>query len=163
MPDGDRASTSPTMSLEKLIEKLSSDYPDLRLISSDHFRWSPENKSIHINKDSETAVLSLLHEISHMLCGHNHYKSDIGLLRMEVEAWERAKDIGADYGLPIDEDHIEKCLDSYREWIYRRSSCPLCTQAGVERKTGLYVCINCQKKWRVTSARFCRVYRKTVT
>lgn len=149
--------------LKNLLEKINADYPSLTFKKSDHFRWSPEDRTIFYYPKSSTAAWSLLHETGHMICGHAAFKSDIGLLRMEVAAWHEARKLAELYGLSIDEEYIEKCLDSYREWIYRRSSCPVCTQAGIEKKTGLYVCINCRNQWRVTNARFCRVYRKTVT
>jgi hypothetical protein len=145
-----------------ILLEIESLFPKAKLRISDSFRWSPEENIIYYDPFSETMALSLLHEVGHMICSHQRYSSDIGLLRMEVEAWQKAREYSKKIGLTLDEDHVEKCLDSYREWIYRRSSCPLCTQAGVERETGLYSCINCQKKWRVTPAKFCRVYRKSI-
>lgn len=155
--------TKKSLDFNELVSQLSEDYPGLKLVESDHFRWSPEDNTITYSSGSPTAIWSLLHEFGHMLCGHKDYSSDIGLLVMEVAAWHRARQLAGKYRIVVDEDHIEKCLDSYREWMYRRSSCPVCTQAGLEKQTGLYICINCRKRWRVTSARFCRVYRKTVT
>lgn len=149
--------------LREIISFIKSTYPTVKLEASESFRWAPEEGKIYFNPESKNALLSLLHETGHMLCGHKNYYSDIGLLRMEVAAWEKAKLLAVDLGLKIDEDHIEKCLDSYRDWIYRRSSCPLCTQAGIEQKVGVYTCINCQNKWQVSKSRFCRVYRKTLS
>lgn len=149
--------------LTELLNELSSLHPNISFAQSNHFRWSPEENIVFYDPQSKTVILSLLHEVGHMMSKHSTYSSDIGLLRMEVEAWQCARTLADHYSIHIDEEHIEKCLDSYREWIYRRSSCPLCTQAGIESQTGIYSCINCYKKWRVTTAKFCRVYRKTVT
>jgi hypothetical protein len=149
--------------IKHLISDICSSHPKTSFEESIHFRWSPEENTIYYNPESETVAISLLHEVGHMFCGHTSYSSDVGLLKMEVSAWDHARKLAKKYMIDIDEEHIEKCLDSYREWIYRRSSCPLCTQAGIESQTGVYSCINCYKKWRVTTAKFCRVYRKTVT
>lgn len=158
-----RSTAIDNLKFNELVTQLSKDYPFLNLIEGDHFRWSPEDTAIVFSSDSPTATWSLLHEVGHMVCGHKDYTSDIGLMVMEVDAWRQARELAKKYNINVDENHIEKCLDSYREWIYRRSSCPVCTQAGLEKQTGLYICINCRKQWKVTSARFCRVYRKTVT
>lgn len=146
-----------------LLDKLKQDFPDIGFISSDRFQWSPEEKIIYFVRDFENGDWSLLHEAGHMLCEHVNYTSDLGLLRMEVEAWEKARTVSKKYGHEIDEKHIDRCLDTYRDWIYKRSSCPRCSQAGVEKATGHYQCINCKYLWKVSSERFCRTYRKTVT
>lgn len=163
MPAHKTASPKHNPVLKELLAELSAQNSDVSFTKSSHFRWSPEENTVFYNPSSKTVILSLLHEVGHMLCGHSTYSSDIGLLRMEVAAWQSARELAEKYSIDIDEEHIEKCLDSYREWMYRRSSCPLCTQAGIEKQTGVYSCINCYKKWRVTTAKFCRVYRKTVT
>lgn len=146
-----------------LVDTLKRDFPNIGFVSSDRFQWSPEEKTIYFVEDSENGEWSLLHEGGHMLCGHMNYSNDLGLLRMEVEAWERAQELAVKYGRKIDQEHIDKCLDTYRDWIYKRSICPECSQAGIETTTCNYRCINCRHKWKVSSERFCRTYRKTVT
>lgn len=146
-----------------VLDILKADFPKIRFKRSDRFQWSPEDKTIYYAKGVENSDWSLLHEAGHMLCRHTSYSNDLGLLRMEVEAWEAARKLAEKYGSEIDEDHIDKCLDTYRDWIHKRSACPKCTQAGVEKTTGNYKCINCGHHWKVSSERFCRTYRKTVT
>lgn len=148
------------MSLLSIIKK---DFSHINFLQADRFSWSPENKTIYYEDPADHSDWSLLHEIGHVLCDHSEYSNDIGLLKIEVEAWKKAQEVSEKYGLKIDADHIEKCLDSYREWLYKRSSCPNCTQAGIEKETGKYQCINCKNVWSVSPNRFCRVYRKTVT
>jgi hypothetical protein len=147
----------------KLLEQLQNDFSKINFKASDRFQWSPEEKTIYFVENTKNAAWSLLHEAGHMLCKHTSYSNDLGLLRMEVEAWEKARQLAEKYGHKIDEKHIDKCLDTYRDWLYKRSSCPSCTQAGVEHTTGHYRCINCGHLWKVSSERFCRPYRKTVT
>ncbi len=142
--------------------ELKKSHPDVIFKESDRSRWSPETKTIHFKASGKYSLWSLLHEVGHMVCDHTSYDSDIGLLRMEVAAWKKARQIAAEFNVTIDEDHIQKCLDTYRDWVYKRSSCPVCTQAGLEKEHGTYSCINCPSKWKVSSARFCRPYRKAV-
>lgn len=146
----------------KVLEQLRQDFPSIEFVNSDRFQWSPEEKIIYYVEKAENGEWSLLHEGGHMLCGHMNYINDLGLLRMEVEAWEKARELAAKYGFKIDQRHIDKCLDTYRDWVYKRSTCPKCTQAGIEKTTGHYHCINCKHLWKVSSERFCRTYRKTV-
>lgn len=146
-----------------ILDRLKADFPQVQFVSSDRFQWSPEDKTIYFIEDGKNHEWSLLHEAGHMLCKHVSYSHDLGLLRMEVEAWEKARKLADKYDYEIDEKHIDKCLDTYRDWIYKRSTCPICTQAGIEKTTGNYRCINCKHLWTVSSERFCRTYRKTVT
>ncbi|HEX5796954.1 MAG TPA: hypothetical protein VFX86_01040 [Candidatus Saccharimonadales bacterium] len=147
----------------KLLDVMQQDFPTIKFIAADRFQWSPEEKVIYFVKETKNGEWSLLHEGGHMLCKHLNYTNDMGLLRMEVEAWAKAQKLAKKYGYKIDQKHIDKCLDTYRDWIHKRSSCPRCTLAGVEKETGRYYCINCGHRWKVSSERFCRTYRKTVT
>lgn len=147
----------------KILTSLEKDFSYIKFVASTRFQWSPEEKTIYFVEGKKNGEWSLLHEAGHMLCNHINYSNDLGLLRMEVEAWEKARELARKYSHQIDENHIDKCLDTYRDWIYRRSSCPACTQAGIEKNTGNYHCINCGHQWKVSSERFCRTYRKTVT
>lgn len=146
-----------------LVRRLEQDFPHVSFVVSDHSRWSPEDRVVFFAPDREHADWSLLHEAGHMLADHTNYRTDIDLLKMEVEAWEKAKELGQKYRVKIDPEHIEDCLDSYRDWLYRRSLCPNCSHTGLEKNSGNYSCINCGSQWMVSSDRFCRVYRKTKT
>jgi hypothetical protein len=143
------------------VDKVKVDFKDITFQPSEKFRWAPESKVVFYNQESTHADWSLLHEVGHVICEHKNYNSDIGLLKMEVQAWQKARELAKKYNLEIDNKHIEKCLDSYRDWLYKRSSCPVCSQAGIEKNTGVYQCINCKKKWQVTPEKFCRVYRQS--
>ncbi len=146
-----------------LVKKLQRDFPETLFVTSDKPRWAPADHTVFFNPNKKNADWSLLHETGHMLANHTSYDSDIDLLKMEVEAWQKAKELGTKYGVNIDNDHIEDCLDSYRDWLYKRSLCPACELTGLEQQPGIYSCINCGKKWRVSEDRFTRVYRKTKT
>jgi hypothetical protein len=148
--------------LHNLLQEIKRDYPDITLKKASAFRWDPASSTVFFNdKADANPVWSLLHELGHVDAGHAKYTTDTELLIMEAEAWQRASALGIKYGHPIDEEHTQDCLDSYRDWLNKRSRCPTCHQTGVEKEWGLYHCINCRSEWQVSKARFCRVYRKT--
>lgn len=146
-----------------LVLQLQTDWPNVNFIESSESRWSPEELTVFYKSNTKNCTWSLLHELGHMLCGHTSYRSDIDLLRMELEAWEKAKQYGINYNVIIQQDYVEKCLDSYRDWLHKRSTCPTCSQTGIELNSGKYSCINCKGNWLVSQNRFCRAYRKNQT
>jgi hypothetical protein len=103
-----------------------------------------------------------LHETGHALLGHTSYQADFELVRLEAAAWERAKSLALSLDMTIDEGHIQNCLDTYRDWLHKRSLCPSCgTQSLQQGDFVHYRCHNCHTKWRVGTDRFCRAYRQT--
>ncbi len=150
--------------MEQLIAKLQADFPDLQFTPGQQFYWSPETSEIFYKADAtgKRAAWSLLHETGHALLEHQSYKADFELLRLEVAAWERARELAADVNVEIDEDHIQDCLDTYRDWLYKRSICPSCTTKCLQQDNFIhYQCFNCHTVWRVSASRFCRAYRST--
>lgn len=145
-----------------LIVKLEKEFPDIQFVKSDIFKWDPEEQKIYYSPASKNSLWSLFHELGHMILGHQNYRSDFSLLKMEAQAWYKARELASKHRVEINSEHIEKCLDSYRDWLYARSSCRECLQTGLEASPGLYKCINCHFSWKVTPERFCRVYRKAL-
>lgn len=149
--------------MENLLKKLQRDYPDISFKVANEFRWSPQNNQVSYDKAGilkRDAAWSLLHEVGHATLKHNTYQSDIELLQIEIAAWEQAKLIGKNYGYEIDLDHIEDCLDSYRDWLHKRSACPTCNNRSLQKDTGHYHCFNCGATWTVSQSRLCRPYRR---
>ena len=148
----------------EVLEKLTSSYPNLRVKPGETYYWSPVEKSVYfLEGDSSTeGVWALLHETGHSILEHERYFTDIELLQMEVEAWDQAQQLARvlELGKDIDEDHIQDCLDSYRDWMHKRSLCPDCTLSGIQINSNTYKCVFCHRKWRVSADRFCRPYRK---
>lgn len=149
--------------MEKLIEELSKDFPDLEFIVGDTFSWSPKTKQITYNnkatKNSKIKTWSMLHEVGHALLDHQDYGSDFELLLLETAAWDKACALAAKYAVSIDPDHVQDCLDTYRDWLHRRSTCPQCGIKNFQSSSTHYTCHNCSAVWRVSSDRFCRPYR----
>jgi hypothetical protein len=150
--------------MDKLIARLRGQFPALRFTPGQQFCWSPETGEIFYkaNARGKQAAWSLLHETGHALLEHHGYKADFELLRLEAAAWERAHALAEDLSLQIDEDHVQDCLDTYRDWLYKRSICPSCTTKCLQQGDFVhYRCFNCHTVWRVTASRFCRAYRST--
>ena len=148
--------------MKKVIKQIETIYPNINLEPGVNFYWSPQNKTVFYKLDNETdeGIWALLHESGHALLDHVQYYTDIELVLMEVEAWEKAKELAKTLKIEIDEDHIQDCLDSYRDWLHKRSLCPDCQLSGIQTKTNTYSCIFCQNKWKVSSERFCCPYRR---
>ena len=150
--------------MKPLIAKLKLAYPGISFTAGKQFCWSPESKEVFYNTTGrgDKAVWSLLHETGHALLNHTTYQADFQLIRLEVAAWEKARELAEQFTLVIDEDHIQDCLDTYRDWLYKRSICPNCATKSVQQNDyAHYRCFNCQTTWRVTASRFCRAYRST--
>ena len=143
-----------------LLQQIRIDYPVITFMLSSESRWEPRSKTIFYNPKQDRPEWSLLHELGHMQAQHSSYSSDVQLLAMELEAWELAKVIAKDYSISVDQGRIDECMDSYRDWLHKRSSCPRCHQTGVQGTTQVYRCPNCHEQWSVSSSRFCRPYRK---
>lgn len=148
--------------LDNLLARLGADYPDLQFIESAHFAWHAGKKHVAYkksNKDTTHSMFSLLHELGHALLNHSDYTHDIELLQLEVAAWEKARTLATHYGVELDEDHIQDCLDTYRDWLHLRATCPSCFGRSLQTSPRHYRCHNCGTEWSVTRSRLCRPYR----
>lgn len=152
--------------MDNLITTLKKDFPKIEFKPADKFYWSSLDSTIYFDKakgNQENSKWALLHELGHARLGHNSYIQDYQLLRMEVMAWEEAKIIAKKLELIIEDSHIQDCLDSYRDWLYRRSLCPSCKLVCSQNEDNAYECMNCQTKWTVSKSKFCRPYRSIRT
>lgn len=153
------ATTMPSM--HSLLPKLISAFPDISFAASDTFHWSPEKKTVFYGPDDNAPLL--FHELGHGLLGHQDYRRDIELINMEVAAWQSATKIANMYGLVLAEDTIQDHLDTYREWMHARSTCPTCEAVGVQSALRTYQCVACGDVWRVNDARLCGLKRFSAT
>ena len=136
--------------------------PDIIIEPGKAFFWSPKQNKIIYNSlslDKPIGQWSMLHEAAHALLNHIEYSSDLDLLQLEVKAWDKANDLAEELKIKINEDHIQDCLDTYRDWLHRRSTCPKCGVVCIQISPTLYKCYNCPTSWNVTASRFCRPYR----
>ncbi|MDO4774144.1 MAG: hypothetical protein Q4A37_03415 [Candidatus Saccharibacteria bacterium] len=147
-----------------ILDRLREDFPAFRFVIGEVFSWSPSQQAITIANPDDQA--QLLHEVAHAVLGHARYARDIDLLAMEREAWQYAANhLAPRYGvsLSMDDDVVQDALDSYREWLHRRSCCPRCGAAGIETEKHTYRCLLCNEYWQVNEARTYRLQRRRKT
>ncbi|MEX0748406.1 MAG: hypothetical protein WD467_01170 [Candidatus Saccharimonadales bacterium] len=127
-------------------------YPRLTFTSGNQFVWSPGRRTVFYDEtefDTARGRLALLHEIGHAELDHQDYHSDLNLLNMEMEAWEYAVSKAIEFGVAVDEAHIDRCLETYRVWLYKRSRCPECDFHGIQLDPKHYRCFMCRHTWQV--------------
>lgn len=146
-------------SMSSLIKKLKAAHPSITFIEADQFSWAPATRTVSFNPKEPHASLLLLHELSHASLDHREYRRDVELVTMETCAWEKAKEHAETYGVRLNDDVVQDNLDTYRDWLHSRSSCPGCSANGYQVETQLYECPACSHKWKVNEARLCSLRR----
>jgi hypothetical protein len=149
--------------MDQLLHTLKRDHPQLVFAPGKVFMWSPTQQKVFYTQrpaDGAPSEWSLLHEVGHALLGHHAYRSDVQLLKMEVAAWHRAEALAKAYGIHIEPDYIQDCLDTYRDWLHRRSTCPTCGTTSLQTDSTTYQCHNCHTRWHVSRSLLCRPYRR---
>lgn len=121
---------------------LQQDYPEYRFIQGRKFTFRPP-RTIVIGSPEPYARLLTLHELGHALSGHHHFDTDIKRLKMELEAWEKARSLSAKYKLTFNENLMQRELDTYRDWLHQKSRCPDCGLTRFETPDGQYHCPRC--------------------
>lgn len=145
-------------STASLIPRLKLNYPQFSFKQAEHFLWSPSEQTIYYTAEAGGYGF-LLHELSHGLLGHTDYSHDIELITMERDAWDKALELAEEYKLAINDDLIQSTLDTYRDWLHTRSTCPRCKAIGLQVKKHTYTCPACRHTWRVNEARICALRR----
>lgn len=148
--------------MSSILEQLQVLLPSVTFKNDGVFCWSPKTQTIHFSDNdlkAHAGIWALLHEAGHALLDHKTYAIDFELIAMEVAAWEKAKELAKNLKTTIDNDHMQDCLDTYRDWLHKRSTCPTCGSVSLQQSEVLYACHNCPAQWAVTRARLCRPYR----
>lgn len=147
-------------SINSLIRRLVKDYPEYSFAKGAEFWWSATQKTIFYDPHATHSREYILHELSHALLNHTGYLHDIELVKLERDAWNYADStLSVKYGITIDEDVVQDNLDTYRDWLHSRSTCPECETTGIEVRTHRYKCIACKHTWHVNEARLCALRR----
>jgi len=152
-------------SIENLLPELRKDFPEIEFQVGESFSWSPsENKIFYTTHQTvaEQGIWALLHELAHATLNHKNYSNDFELLKLESKTWQQAKKLGKKYGVAIDNEHIQDCLDTYRDWLHSRSRCPSCSLVSLQRNDGLYQCFNCKTLWSVPKFQHQRITRRVI-
>ncbi len=147
------------MAMTGLIKTIRHDYPTVTFREAEDFLWVPKENVIEYSPSGDVAYL--LHELGHAILRHDTYSRDIELLAIERAAWTYAADhLAPIYDVAIDPELIEESLDTYREWMHARSTCPTCDLNGVQSGPLEYRCVSCGTTWSVNEARGCHLRRQ---
>lgn len=146
-----------THSINSLVKQLRDDFPDYSFVAAGYFAWNPQENTVYYIQDGESA--RLLHELGHAQLNHQSYRRDVELVRMEADAWESSRALAKTYAVSLSDEQIDAHMDTYREWLHSRSSCPSCEATGVQVTSDNYRCPECRSEWRVNEARTCGLKR----
>lgn len=142
-----------------LLQSIKSDavkYPHLTHLTlkpGEMFSWNHTACAITYDPDSPFFIDQTLHEYGHATLNHTRYKWDIELLAMERDAWREAIHFAEDIHVKIDAALAQTDLDTYRDWLHARSTCPKCGNSGLQKDSIHYQCLFCDTIWRVNSAK----------
>jgi len=148
-------------SIRSLLPKLGVDYPTISFTAGTRFAWSPDQHTVYYDAADNNPEL-LLHELAHGILGHHDYSKDVELVAMETQAWDKALALAGTYAVTISDETVQDNLDTYREWLHARSTCPRCEATGYQSGTRTYSCVACTHTWRVNEARICALRRYKV-
>lgn len=147
---------------DSLFDTISAAYPDITFEAGAEFRWSPQTRTITYVLEDPLFTARLLHEVAHAQLAHAAYQRDIELIALERDAWQHARaTLAPQFNTVIDGDIIEDDLDTYRDWLHARSSCPACHATGIQTGDKEYTCIACRTVWTVNQAIGCGLKRHT--
>ncbi len=118
------------------LAKIKTDFPSLNFVSGARFSFRPPKTIVY--NDGEP--LLFLHEIGHALIGLYDFNTEVERLKIEVLAWEKARELAPVYGVKIDEELIQRELDTYREWLHQKSRCPSCGLTRFQTPDGIWHC-----------------------
>jgi len=125
------------------LRKIKKTYPNLTFKEGARFSFRPKT-TIIFNPSMKNFELLLLHELGHALNGDFSYKTDIERLKIEVSAWKTAKSLAKTFEIPFSEDFMESELDSYRDWLHKKSLCKSCGLTCYQTSDGTYHCPHCE-------------------
>ena len=138
---------------KKLIEALRADFPQFNFAAGEDFHWNFQTQTIFFT-DSPDFEAQILHELGHALNSHSDFEMDVELLQIEVEAWQTAREISQKYNIKISDNSVENHLDTYRDWLHKRSLCPNCLVNGFQQTDLSYKCPACCAVWQTNDSRF---------
>lgn len=125
------------------LQKLKNDYPEFCFREGARFAFRFPRTIIVDLKDKRGDLLAL-HELGHALLRHRDFTTSVERVKMERAAWDKARELATFYMIPFDEELAEEELDSYREWLDKKSRCPKCGLTRFQTPDGAYHCPRCE-------------------
>ena len=127
-----------------LLDRLREDFPEVKFRRGEKFLFRPPDFVLLGPEEVDDALL-ILHELGHYLCGHRDFGTLAGRLKMEREAWEKARELAERYGVLYDEVVVERELDTYRDDLHQKSRCPKCGLTRYQAQDGVFHCPFCEE------------------
>lgn len=128
----------------EFFERLTGDFPEFQFVLGAKFAFRP-TRTVVIGPPEPFSRLLVLHEVGHAVYKHKGFKTHVGRLKMENQAWEEAKKLASRYGVEVDEDFVQDQLDSYRDWLHQKSRCPVCGLTRFQTPDSQYHCPRCEE------------------
>ena len=125
------------------LARIKSDFPEFKFIDGARFSFRPP-RTIVVGPEENSDSLLLLHELGHALCGHRDFDTGVRRVKMEREAWDKARELAEIYGVLINDNAVECELDTYREWLHKKSRCPRCGLTRFQTPDGEFHCPRCE-------------------
>lgn len=129
------------------VQRLKKDYSEYRFREGGRFAFRTPSTIIYEDcggRGENGCRLQLLHELGHAILGHREFWTDVERIKIERAAWEKARELAEQYNIYYDEEFVEEKLDSYRDWLHKRSQCPRCKATRFQTRGGDYHCPNCE-------------------
>ncbi len=143
-----------------LLDQLKADFPELTFVADDDFKWSPQTKTVFFAANDAHFPARLLHEVAHAALEHSDYSRDIELIAIERDAWHYTQTVLAPkYQVTLTDDEVQDDMDTYRDWLHARSTCPTCSATGLQTDKKTYRCVACHQTWDVNEALVCNLRR----
>ena len=114
------AATVSSREESRVLQELQARYPEVRWVVGKRFSFRPP-RTIQLGEPQSHYVQLVLHELGHCLAGHRDFRTDIGRLQLEREAWERAHAVWQELHLK------EQGIESGTLILWRQSSTPIAT------------------------------------
>lgn len=127
----------------EFLEKIAANHSDFRFVVGRKYTFRPP-RTIVIGPLEPSWRLLLIHEVGHALCGHRSFRTDVERLKIEVQAWEKARELAQKYDIEYDEDLVQGELDTYRDWLHQKSRCPKCGLTRFQTPDSQYHCPLCE-------------------
>ena len=140
-------------------------YSQHTFLPAAHFSYDAADEVINYFPQAlktNSGKIALLHEISHCELGHFHYVSDLQLYAMEIDAWLLTRKLAKKFNIPVEEDYIDECIESYNQWIEKRGTCPRCSTFCAQKTEVEFECYNCLTCWRVSADPQVRTQRRII-
>ncbi len=128
-------------------------YPQQRFLPAGYFAYDASEDIVNYDPlkiRNNAGKLALLHEISHALLGHFHYRFDFELYAMEMDAWNMTRTLAIKHAVGVQDSYINECMDSYDVWLTKRGTCPRCNHFNLQANPNQFKCYRCLTQWKVS-------------